>query len=336
MLKQFLALGSQDRLDVYTTHAVRTGRSAQVLEKDVWVCWVLDALFTMPEAMPMAFKGGTSLSKIYDVINRFSEDVDVTIDYRYLDNSVDPFADSMGRKQQDELTKRLRARVAEHIALVVAPYMRERLATEFGLDPDAVRIDSENVWVAYPSALKERDEYVNDAVKLEFGGRNAIDPNERHRVTPYLAAAFPHLAFPAAEVTVLAPERTFWEKATLIHAELSRREFHFGVERLSRHWYDLDRLAEGEIGRRALANHLLLEDVVKVKKVFYRSAQADYDLCATGGLRLVSTDGDVVAHLQRDYDAMARAGMFYGDAPSFSEILDRLEDLVRRINVAAP
>ncbi len=97
----FLVLGTSDRADVLLTHSARIGRSAQILEKDVWVCWVLDALFTMPGALPMAFKGGTSLSKVYDAIDRFSEDVDITIDYRHLDNSVDLFDASMSRNRQD-------------------------------------------------------------------------------------------------------------------------------------------------------------------------------------------------------------------------------------------
>jgi hypothetical protein len=289
----------------------------------------------MPNALPMVFKGGTSLSKVYDAINRFSEDIDITIDYRRLDDSVDPFAASTSRKQEDSLTKRLQERVTEHIAQVIVPHLRARLATEFGLEPETVRFDSENVWVNYPSVLDERDDYVPDAVKLEFGGRNSIEPNALHTVDTYLAALLPTLAFPSAEVAVLAPERTFWEKATLIHAELSRNEFRSGVARLSRHWYDVDRLAQQDIGRRALADRLLLENVVKVKKVFYRSGQADYDLCATGGLRLISADTDVMKGLQNDYNKMIEARMFYDDPHSFAEILARLEDLASRINADA-
>lgn len=332
---QFLALLPEQRVDILATHAVTTGRSAQILEKDVWICWCLDVLFTMPNALPMAFKGGTSLSKVYDAINRFSEDVDVTIDYRCLDDSVDPFAASTSRKQQDSLTNRLRERVTEHIAQVIVPHLRARFATEFGLEHDTVRFDPENVWVNYPSALHDRDDYVPDAVKFEFGGRNSIEPNALHTVHTYLAALLPTLAFPSAEVTVLAPERTFWEKATLIHAELSRNEFRSSVARLSRHWYDLDRLAQQDIGRHAIADRLLFEDVVKVKKVFYRSAQADYDRCATGGLRLITADTDVMKVLQDDYNKMTEARMFYDDPPSFAEIFTRLEDLASRINADA-
>lgn len=224
--------------------------------------------------------------------------------------------------------------MAVHIEEVVVPHLRTRLAEEFGLDPEVVSYDHENVWVDYPSALEERDEYVNDKVKLEFGGRNSIDPNERHKVSPYLSA-LKTMTFPTAMVTVLAAERTFWEKATLIHSELSRIEFRSGVERLSRHWYDLDQLAQRDIGKRALGDRALLQDVVRVKKVFYRSSQANYDLCVAGELRLVPTDAVVAKSLSQDYDEMVKAGMFYGEPPNFTEILERLKAIESLVNATS-
>ena len=331
MSSQFLALSLEDRSDILLAHAANSGRSAQILEKDVWVCWVLDALFTMPGALSMAFKGGTSLSKVYNAIDRFSEDVDITLDYRQLDDSVDPFAESTSRKQQDHLSKHLRELVAVHITEKIAPYFIARLASEFGFESEAVRADDENVWINYPSALRDNDEYVKEVVKLEFGGRNSIEPSDRHTIAPYLAE-LPTIVVPSATVTVLAAERTFWEKATLIHTELKRGEFRSGAERLSRHWYDLDRLARTDIGQRALADYPLLRDVVKVKKVFYRSGHANYDHCVSGKLRLVPTDEAVVKHLQDDYAEMVSAKMFYEDPPPFSEILEHLEILADHIN----
>ncbi len=329
----FLVLGTSDRADVLLTHSARIGRSAQILEKDVWVCWVLDALFTMPGALPMAFKGGTSLSKVYDAIDRFSEDVDITIDYRHLDNSVDLFDASMSRNRQDATSRRLRDLVKVHIEEVVVPHLQTRLSEEFGLEPKTVRYDDENVWVDYPNALQDRGEYVNDSVKLEFGGRNSIDPNERHHVAPYLSV-LETMTFPRPMVTVLAAERTFWEKATLIHSELNRAEFRSRVDRLSRHWYDLDQLALRDIGKKALGDRALLEDVVRVKKAFYRSSTAKYDLCIAGELRLIPADDAVTQSLAQDYDEMIKARMFYDEPPNFDEILQRLEAIERSVNAA--
>jgi predicted nucleotidyltransferase component of viral defense system len=309
------------------------GRSARILEKDVWVCWALNEVFSMPAHLPMAFKGGTSLSKVFDVINRFSEDVDVTIDYRALDDSIDPFSLSTSRKQQDALVERLEAGVVEHIREVLGPHLRDRLAKEFGSESYEVEVRGQDLWIRYESALTDHDDYVQDAVKLEFGGRNLIVPSATHIVQSYMAP-FGSLTFPQASVTVLAPERTFWEKATLIHAELSRASLRSGAERLSRHWYDLYRLAQNEIGNRALEDLSLLRDVVKTKKIFYRSAQAHYDDCLNGGIRLIPMDDEAASYLGDDFQRMVDAQMFYENHPQFTEILDVLSALASKINEA--
>ena len=285
----------------------------------------------------MAFKGGTSLSKVFGAINRFSEDVDVTINYSSLDNSVDPFDPTTTNKQRQRLTDRLRELVKTHIETTVATRLRDRLESEVALGGEYVTLDSddpESVWVRYPSALDDTDNYLPDSVKLEFGGRNVITPGATHIITPYLTGASADLTFPGATVTVLAAERTFWEKATLIHSELGRTEFRTGSMRLSRHWYDLDQLALTRIGESALAQRELLEDVVRIKKVFYRSAVSGYDLCASGGLRLVPSEASAIVHLHADFDEMIRAGYFDGPPPSFDHILERLNILQSRINAA--
>jgi len=331
----FLNLSQEDRREILTKYASQSGKTARVLEKDVWVCWVLGALFTMPDRHPMAFKGGTSLSKVFDAINRFSEDVDVTIDYASLDSSIDPFDPTTTNNQRQRLTENLRGLVKDHVANSVADGLRDRLTSEFGMGSDAVALDSgepESVWVKYSSALDDSDEYLRDSVKLEFGGRNVITPSQPHTITPYLVEAQADITFPSATVTVLAPERTFWEKATLIHAELGREDFRTSSDRLSRHWYDLDQLTLGPIGTAALASSELLEEVVKIKRVFFRSGFAEYDLCTTGRLRLVPTEESVASHLGADYTEMIRAGYFDGTQPQFEEILARLSDLEGQIN----
>lgn len=336
MPEAFLNLAKEDRKEILTAFAAQSGKSARVLEKDVWVCWVLDALFTMPDCYPMAFKGGTSLSKVFDAINRFSEDVDVTINYASLDSSIDPVK-ATTNSQRDRMTERLRGLVKDHVETAVVEHLRNRLGSDLEIGGDAVYPDSddpESVWVRYPSALDDSDDYLRDAVKLEFGGRNVITPSDPHTISPYLALATTELNFPNATITVLAAERTYWEKATLIHAELGRTDFSTSAVRLSRHWYDLDQLSLGPIGARALSNRDLLEDVIHIKMAFYRSGRAAYDLCATGGLRLVPDEDSVVAHLATDYQEMIRAGYFDGAPPKFDVILERLLAIQLQINAA--
>ena len=166
--------------------AANSGRSAVILEKDIWVCWVLQALFSMPDPHPMAFKGGTSLSKVYRIIERFSEDVDITLDYRAFNDGFDPFADAASRNQIGLFSERLKALVARYIRDVVGPALHaaaERLAAN-GRHGIHIGDDGETIRIAYPSAVEEPDSYVRSEVLLEFGGRNVIDPHEQHAIVP--------------------------------------------------------------------------------------------------------------------------------------------------------
>ncbi|MDE0081044.1 MAG: nucleotidyl transferase AbiEii/AbiGii toxin family protein [Gammaproteobacteria bacterium] len=308
--------------------AAESGRSAVILEKDIWICWALQALFSMPDPHPMAFKGGTSLSKAYGIINRFSEDVDITLDYQAFNDPYDPFAEDASRNQIRLLSERLKARVAGYLRTVIAPALdraTERLATN-GQHDTRIGEDGETIRLAYPSALDEPDGYVQSEVLLEFGGRNVIDPNERRAIVPDIAALTPDLHYPAATVTVLSPARTFWEKATLIHVECHRRRLADRPDRLSRHWFDLTCLAAHDVGRTALCDRALLADVVRHKKVFFHSGNANYDQCLDGRLRLVP-DADQLPALQADYDAMRHARILGDDAPGFDVMIERIRIL---------
>jgi Nucleotidyl transferase AbiEii toxin, Type IV TA system len=331
----FLGLDRQTQREIYLSVSQKTGLTGPILEKDVWVCWTLNTLFSMPNALPMAFKGGTSLSKVYSAISKFSEDIDVTIAYKALDDSIDPFDTSTSRKARDRYSAKLKNEVARHVSDVVAPHFRSTLAEELAHDFELIELDDanpENLLIHYPSAFDETGDYLASRVKVEFGGRNAILPNETHLVQAYAAEHTTGLSFPQAAVQVLAAERTFWEKATLIHVACGRplRE---DSSRQSRHWYDLDRLAQSDIGRRALANRDLLTDVVKVKKVFFNSSAANYDACLSGRLLLIPT-GDSLTELKRDYSAMQAANMLLGAVPDFEDIINRLGQLADSINKA--
>ena len=334
----FLGLDRREQSQVYRALAPRLGRSPVVLEKDVWVCWVLQALFTMPGRLPMAFKGGTSLSKVFGAIARFSEDVDITLDYRALDASFDPFAGAASRTRLKRYSEELKALVRHHTQDVVLPHFQRSLANEFDASSFQLELssDGERLRVRYPTALASPGDYVDSSILIEFGGRNVIDPNAEHGVEPDIAPYLAELALPRASVCVLSPARTFWEKATLIHVECQRTELRFNSERLSRHWYDLAMLAGLAVGKAALADHALLEDVVRHKKVFYNAAYANYDACLAGQFRLVP-DAAALAQLREDFKRMILAGMFSGEPPAFDAIVERLralEQAINRLNVS--
>jgi hypothetical protein len=167
MPESFLHLKAQEQSQIY-----------RALEKDVWVCWVLQALFTMPGRLPIAFKGGTSLSKVFGAIARFSEDVDITLDYRGLDGSFDPFAEGVSRNRLKKFSEDLKSFVRDHAHGVVAPHFQKTLAAEFDAGAFQLEVsdDSEQLRVHYPTVLEAPGDYVGNSVLIEFGGRNITAP----------------------------------------------------------------------------------------------------------------------------------------------------------------
>ena len=333
MAEAFLSLAAQDRKDILESAAAQLGRPAFILEKDIWICWALQILFSIPCHHPMVFKGGTSLSKVYGIIDRFSEDVDITLDYKAFDYDFDPFAPDVSKSRIRRFSQCLKSSVAGYLQDVVGPALEAAVADLATSDQHAVRIgdDGERVWFAYPSAVENRVGYLKSEVLLEFGGRNAIDPKERHRIVPDIAALTDGLEYPAAAVTVLSPARTFWEKATLIHVECHRRRLTAGPQRLSRHWFDLACFSRHSTGYAALSDRALLEDVVRYKKVFFDAGYANYDHCLDGRLRLVP-DEDQLASLKSDYDAMRIAGIVSANAPEFGVLIEQLRILETEAN----
>lgn len=290
----------------------------------------------MPDAPRMAFKGGTSLSKVYKAISRFSEDVDITIDYRSLLPEFDPFderlSNSQRRKGCDLLQERARALVRERLA----PHFSERMMKEARGSGSVQVVDNdEALRMIYPSALSDAGEsaYMQSSILMEFGGRNTTQPMESHQISPYVAQRTVDLFFPTVEASVLSGVRTFWEKATLIHVECNRDDFESRVARKSRHWYDLAKLTDNAIGKRALSDLPLVADVVKHKKVFFASAHARYDDCLQGQMRLVPEEKSRQA-LRRDFEAMIESGMFELPPDPMDEILARLSALEDQINQA--
>ncbi len=333
MLESFLHLSSTERSQILRGLATQLSRSPTILEKDVWVCWVLQALFTMPDRLPMAFKGGTSLSKVFGAIARFSEDVDITLDYRGLDSTFDPFAKDVSKTKLKKFSEELKLFVRDHVHQVIAPYFHKKLAAEFTPDSYKVTVssDGEQLRVYYPSVFEAPGSYIGNSVLIEFGGRNITEPNEEYEVQPDIAKHITALDFPRSQVKVLSPMRTFWEKATLMHVECQRGEFRSNSERLSRHWYDLAMLANLAIGQNALADRGLLADVIKHKKVFYNASYANYDACLVGQLRLLPNE-TVLSALRKDFQLMIDAGMFIGSPPFFDTLIDCLRTLEVVIN----
>jgi len=310
-----------------------SGGRATILEKDVWLCHVLGKLFSLPCRKPMAFKGGTSLSKVYRAIDRFSEDIDITIDCHSL---VDNFPDvsTISNTQLRKLSDSLRISLKKHVLDELVPSLSESLSgynVRLEIEDDA----AEKLRIHYPSVVHGVGDYLGNNILIEFGGRNDIEPKNKVEITPDLAAHVLGMSNATVMIDVLAPERTFWEKVTLIHTRCHRPDLPLNTERIARHWYDLARLADHPIGDQALtsasAGVQLWEDILKMNRAFFRSSFSNFDKCLTGGLRLVPNE-ELRNILVTDYQRMQAAGMFYGDIPSFEHIMNRLGSLEDEIN----
>lgn len=334
MPERFLQLSDKDRNAILVTAAQELGRSAKVLEKDVWVCWTLERLAEMPGVPPIAFKGGTSLSKAYDAIARFSEDVDVTLDRKALAPRQDPFA-AKSNSQHKRIRKALHKALVAYITDHMKPYFDERMCNETSAKAAKSEIveSKTQLLIHYPSCIGRTGRYMQEHVVLELGGRNKITPAEDKRLETYIKSVVDTVEYPEPVISVLAPQRTFWEKATLIHVECNNPNPKEKMNRYSRHWYDLAQLTKSEIGGLALDDLELLKDVVHQKSVLFQYKHANYDQCLNGAFRLIP-DEPLHNALAKDFNEMIAEQYFWEEPGTFEEILDQLADLEARINAS--
>jgi hypothetical protein len=318
-------LSQEERSALFTESAARRNMTPAISEKDFWVCWTLDKLFAHPElSRILMFKGGTSLSKVFGLIERFSEDIDLILDWRVV-TGEDPVADRSNRKQQ-VLNKEIDERGQEFIAGELCQMIAVLLGPVCTCAADEV--DPNVLNVRYPAAFS--DDYLRPEVRLEIGPLASWLPYDGYTIRPYAAEEFPETFDRAnCQVKAIKAERTFWEKATILHHEAHRPEGNQQPPRYSRHYYDLARMAAGEVKNSALADLELLDNVVEFKKRFYPRGWAQYDLAKPGSLRLVPK-GHVLETVRTDYRAMAN--MIYGDYPDIDEIMSQLQTLEDEIN----
>lgn len=318
----------KDRVELFRATAQAMRVHEAIAEKDFWVCWILDYLFQeSPWKDRMAFKGGTSLSKAYGAIERFSEDIDLILDWRLLGYAEDePWEDRTPTKQ-DAFGKEANRKAEEFLARDFAPALGHDLNSRVEAGAEVVAA-GQDILIQYPRAFSL--EAIHPQIRLEIGPLAAWVPNEEKSISPYAAERFPHLfSQPDTRVRTIAAERTFWEKATILHQEAHRGPERPLPARYSRHYYDLYRLNSLPIRNEALAKMELLQEVVRFKMRFYRSPWARYEEAKPGSLRLLPP-AHHLNELQRDYRAMQ--GMLFGSVPTFDEIMAGLSALERSIN----
>ncbi|MEK7269905.1 MAG: nucleotidyl transferase AbiEii/AbiGii toxin family protein [Planctomycetota bacterium] len=331
----------EERAELFRRSAsvLRPERAPAIIEKDFWVCWTLHRLFEALRFHPqLIFKGGTSLSKAYDAVQRFSEDVDLSFSRKDLGfaGGRDPEEPGISGKESRRRIQALVAACERTIRDRFLPLLREDFKSAIGAEgwnADLDAMDPQAVNFSYPrSELSDGlPEAIRPSIRLELGARSDDWPAEVREIQPYAAEAFPK-AFSAAascRVLVLDARRTFWEKATLLHAEFHRPAGKSPGEGLSRHYYDLYRLSQQDIGRQALERVDLLERVVAHKRLFFASSWAHFETAVSGSFHLVPP-ASRLASLRSDYARMRQ--MIFGNALAWEEILQGLRMLEARIN----
>lgn len=339
MSEAFLDLSAEERHDALALAASESGRPAHLLEKDVMVVWALGVLGSSAFDDHLVFKGGTSLSKAYGAIDRFSEDIDLAYDIREI--ATDLIAKTKDgwpetNSQQKVWTKEIRARLDRWIADAVAPIF---IAAIEAAKLDAkVDVPGGGALVIEYAALTTGTGYVLPRVLLEFGGRATGEPAERRPIGCDAAPHLPALDFPVAEPRVMLATRTFWEKATAIHAFCRQGRFR-GGDRFARHWYDIVRLDDADIAEQAIADRALAHEVARHKQLFFaekdeKGSAINYAAVVDGSL-LLAPEGAARDALAEDYGQMLGDGLIMGDAPAFDALMERCASLADRANAAA-
>ena len=336
MPESWFELSSADQSEALEVAAGRSGRPAHLLEKDIWVVWALSAIYDSPLGDSLTFKGGTSLSKVYKVIDRFSEDIDLTYDIRELvpDLLRDGNPIPASASQEKKITSAVRSRLPQWIEQTVQPVIEQALVAS-GLQAalSLAGKDNDKLIIAYP-ATKKGTGYAAATIQLEFGARATGEPHQRHHVACDIAPLIEGLTFPTAQPLVMAAERTFWEKATAAHVYCLQGRLR--GDRYSRHWYDLAALAKTTHFASAASNHELARQVAEHKSMFFAEkdvdgGKVDYFQATSGDLRLIP-QGPSLDALEKDYAAMLEDGLLAFEQPTFEAVMASCAAIQDEIN----
>lgn len=338
-MADYFSLSAEEKREALGVASTQSGRPIHLLEKDVWVVWALKQLYQSPFAEHLTFKGGTSLSKAYNAIQRFSEDIDVTYDIRVIAGDlVSQTADGLPatRSQQKKWTDDIRERLRQWVATQMLPLIQQKLAeTDRAV---SARAEGETILIEYP-LLAEGTGYIGPRIKIEFGARSTGEPFEMLPIKADAATYLEGVTFPECTARVMRAERTFWEKATAIHVFCYQSKLN--GELYARHWYDVAQLDKAGIVTKALAERDIAKAVAAHKAVFFREndikgTEIDYAAAVTGALQLVP-DGEARDLLATDYRKMLDDGLLPTGAESFEEIMASCGEIQERANaVPAP
>ena len=331
-MSELYLLLPNERKDYFDEAANRIGIPSWLIEKDYWVVWTLEILFTSKFKEDLIFKGGTSLSKVYHIIERFSEDIDVSINRNFLGKNPDNMESN--NKKREAVTE-LKNLCSNFVQKDFLTSLKESIGIKLnGLDGWSLTVDAQDpdlqtLLFHYPKAIIADGNYNQQSVKIEMGARSDHYPKNQNTIQSYVKEVFPDkVTENPVIVQVLSAERTFWEKATILHqyAHLPDGKL---VEKISRHYYDFYCLLKSEIKEKASKDYDLLGKVVTHKKIYFSSGWANYDAAKKGTLKLIPSES-IQKALKEDYAKMKQ--MIFGKAPDFQTILEAIKEFEDEFN----
>jgi len=328
---RILKYKEDERRILFRNTAQKIGIHEAIVEKDYWVCLMLDYLFHQCEyEKAFTFKGGTSLSKCYGLIQRFSEDIDLILDWRLIGYEINEPWEARSNTKQDVFNKEANQRAELFLKETLLPILIRDVSTIIGEKANLyiVEEDPQTICFRYPCLFHA--DSILQVIRLEIGALAAWTPSTEKVITPYAAECYPGV-FEKAETIVLtaAAERTFWEKVTILHHEANRPEILDMPDRYSRHYYDLYCIAHSENKKRAFQNLELIKKVVDFKMKFYPRKWAQYENAKPGTMKLVPPIYRIEA-LRKDYEYMAE--MVFGTYLKFDELMSYMVILEKEIN----
>lgn len=338
--RQIIAAPPRDRLDLFLATANRIGAPVGNVEKDFWVCWTLNALYhERPAGEPrLLFKGGTSLSKGYDLIKRFSEDIDVTVFRDDLEEpasveELEALSNKKRRAKLDAIRDACRAYINGPLNEFLATQLADVTEGAGRVEIDDADPDGQTLLLWYPEVEPRDGAYVRPVIRLESGAKSALDPHGPLTITPYVAGEAAGVDLAVPEVTTIEATRTFWDKVVIAHGLRRwyerRGELRQEGQRVSRHYYDLHCLMQSDTGRAALADIDLGADCVRHARMFFD--RPDYDLAsAAPGSFAIAPVPKMVDALARDY--ANTTAMIFGAPPSFDDILASTRQIEQGLN----
>lgn len=327
-MKAFIKLSNKDKLNIFNQVSEKTGLPSSAVEKDWWVTLALNIMFSLSYSKHIVFKGGTSLSKAWSLIERFSEDIDLVIDRNFLG-----FEDKLSKTQVKKLRKVSCSFIGNEFHKDINDALIKLGVTDYELVVHEIKdtdTDPLVIELRYKS-LTETSDYLRPRVLIEVGARSLMEPVENKAIISMVSEEFKELPFAEKEITipVVSPKRTFLEKIFLLHEEFQKETKFIRVERMSRHLYDLEKLMDTAHGKEALKDVELYNTILEHRKNFNAIRGIDYANHSPQLISIIPPE-ETIKDWEKDYKTMQES-MFYGTTLSFSKLMERIAELNARI-----